>query len=456
MFHGGAHISLQPIPPPIPKHELFRRWLKSGMERSGCARILEELAREHDLDGLVDPDAVRKGERFVSDRLLFDLFAEPRDWQLFLGTHESPRLAVELDASAVESAAQLIRLAAAADGRDAFLERAAGLADADILESLAETIGDSPEHGTWPEPALPGIHRREHASLLLVSGSTRVLTDPQSLTASWTTNHAYPCDARPMRADAVAVTHQHNDHWHLPSILAAIAPDAPVVVPHVPRPNLLTSESMRRSLELAAQHVVDPAWSERVTIGALSLGVLPFFGEQPTVAQPGAPPGVRNYGNCYRVDCAEWSALVLADSGADPDGTMLEVVARSAAEEGPVDALLSCSMAFPEGLNDGLPEYLLTLPFERLEAIYAEAESGQARSMTSGPAGIAALCRAAGARYYLPYAHGFGGLFRDPGPDDAHCAAVAAELGRLSASTEVVRWRPGNVASFRDRALQIR
>jgi hypothetical protein len=451
-FHGAACIGLQPISPAIPAHELLQRWLAAGLDRSRCARILEEVARQHGLEEAFSPDAVLAGERFVGDRLLFDLFAGPSDWEWIIGAPRQRRLATEIDAADVELAAQLVRLAAGAASREQFLDRAADLADPDILEIVAETIGRSPQNGTWPAPEVTGIHRREHASLLLVSGATRLLTDPQALTASWTTHAAYPADVAPLRADAVAITHQHDDHWHLPSILAALAPDAPVVVPRVPRPNLLTRESMQVSLALAGQHVVAPAWGSRLTIGDLTLTVLPFFGEQPTVDAPGAPAGVRNWGNCYRVDCADWSVLVLADAGADPEGSMVDVVARSAAEHGPVDALLCCSIAFPEGLNQGLPAYLLTLPFARLEAIHATTAK---KSITSGPAGTAALCQAAGARYYLPYAHGFAGLLRDPGHEEGHCAAVAAELARASARTEVVRWRPGDVATFARGQLRI-
>ena len=278
-FHGAANIALQPIPPAMPRMELLQRWLAAQMDRQQCARILEQFIREHDLDGLLSPEAVRKGERFVSDRLLFDLFAEPRDWQWLVGTRNDFQLAAELDASAVESAAQLIRLAAGAGSAAEFLDCAEGLADSDVLDIVAQTIGSSPENGTWPAPEIPGIHRREHASLLLVSGATRFLTDPQALTASWTTNSAYPCDSAPVRADAVAITHHHNDHWHLPSIIAATAVNTPVFVPPVPRPNLLTPESMKRSLELAGQNVSDPAWNSRLTIGELAVTVLPFFGD---------------------------------------------------------------------------------------------------------------------------------------------------------------------------------
>jgi hypothetical protein len=132
---------------------------------------------------------------------------------------------------------------------------------------------------------------------------------------------------------------------------------------------------------------------------------------------------------------------------------MEDVLRRSVGERGPIDVVMSCCFEFPEMLNMGLPHYAFTVPFELLRAHRA-----QRQSITNGPRGIAAACRAAGARYFLPYAHGFGGLHVEPASAEskvserAAVAAVRAELARCGATTEVLEWHPGDVLRWRDGA----
>ncbi len=67
----------------------------------------------------------------------------------------------------------------------------------------------------------------------------------------------------------------------------------------------------------------------------LQLQSLPFWGEQPVATPPSLGSDLRNFGNCYRVDAAAYSAVLLADSGADPDGSVFEALSQSARETGP-------------------------------------------------------------------------------------------------------------------------
>jgi hypothetical protein len=122
-----------------------------------------------------------------------------------------------------------------------------------------------------------------------------------------------------------------------------------------------------------------------------------------------------------------------------------------------VDVVLACQREFLSPFFGGLSHYWATLSWDSLRRLYAEHQAGRLRSVTAGPGGIASLCVAAGARYFLPYANGFEGVGRgitDVGwgegePSEADCnVRVREELARRGSSTEVVDWKPGDVARF--------
>jgi hypothetical protein len=114
-----------------------------------------------------------------------------------------------------------------------------------------------------------------------------------------------------------------------------------IVVPQVPRPSLLTPEDFSHSLSLASQpHVVLPRY-KTLRVGDIEIEVLPFFGEQPTRRGPSMPEGFRNWGNCYRISCPTFSALILADSGEDPMGRMSDVARNVVDKSGPVDVVMN-------------------------------------------------------------------------------------------------------------------
>ena len=79
-----------------------------------------------------------------------------------------------------------------------------------------------------------------------------------------------------------------------------------------------------------------------------------------------------------------------------------------------------------------------------------------------GPSGIAKACRISGARYFLPCAHGFLGIGKDPASREGGsiyettiASHVRKALSRIGCATEVVDWRPGDVARFVDKKLSI-
>jgi hypothetical protein len=231
-----------------------------------------------------------------------------------------------------------------------------------------------------------------------------------------------------------------------------------VIVPRVPRPSLLCTEDMATSLRLAGQTVSDPAWWSTVEIGDFVIDVLPFYGEQPLRQRSGVAAEARNWGNCYRFTCPEFSAAILVDSGVDPSGTMIDVLERSVAERGPLDVLLSCCFSFPEGYNPGLPIYFLTVPLEHLRDFYLHPEARG--SMTLGTSGLVRACQVSRCRYFLPYAHGFQGLFRSPKSAEGGRQIEQEVLGAIQeglgeSSTQVLSWHPGDIARIQGDKLTL-
>jgi hypothetical protein len=99
----------------------------------------------------------------------------------------------------------------------------------------------------------------------------------------------------------------------------------------------------------------------------------------------------------------------------------------------------------------------LTLPFARLRELFAELVTGRLPSTTAGPGGVLRLCRAAGARHYLPYANGFAALGRDNGidwgvgPSEAQVVRLLAEnLRARGIATRAMAWNPGDAVVFHD------
>jgi hypothetical protein len=444
----------------VPYARVLRAWTEAEFRPKACRAALEQLIAAGDIaEELVDPAQLEHGGVAATAALLYGAFAPDRSWLWTLGGAE--RLSFEIEPEDVGDVATLIRAAVQANDARVFREMCDAELDADLVEHICKLYLDDAPHGLWPEPGEPGILRREHASLFFRSREASIVTDPQALQLGWTTNLGrYPADGGAV-VDVVALTHGHDDHWHLPSVLRVTDPERTLVItPQVPRANLLCPEDFRASLTRVGQRAIAPSWYSSVTVADVEIDVLPFYGEQPTRSAPGADPSLRNWGSCYRFTCADYSAMILVDSGADPAGDALEVVERSVAQRGPVDVLLSCCLSFPEAINDGLPHYAFALPFSRLEQIYRDRKHGKKQFMTLGVDGVAEACRISGARWFLPYAHGFSGLGRDPRSEEGEgmaekttMAALCEALRRRGTATVVGSWKPGDVARLTDGAL---
>ncbi|WP_437757315.1 MBL fold metallo-hydrolase [Sorangium sp. So ce1389] len=458
IFPSDLSVDLGPSWLEIPFADILSRWIHARFEPEACRRALLSCLDEAGVpEGLIDVDAVRRGGVVLTEAALFAPAARRK---LTLRRYERGRdlpctghLEIQLEDDEVESAADLLRDGAAQRDVAVFRADYAHLGDG-FLDRILRAPGAAGSWA-WPPATSPGIYRREHASLLIRSREASVLLDP--LSSMITLPHLERTPAELGTApDLIAITHSHGDHWHLPSLLrAAGSRDTPVLVPRVPRVNLLTPIDMATELELTGQRSLAVPWGETLVIKDIEIDVLPFYGEQPTREAPGPAPEVRSWGNCYRVNTEDFSVLVLADTGADPAGAMADVVARSYGRRGPVDVVLACMREFHSPFFGGLSTYWGGLPFARLAALFQQYEAGRLPFTTAGAAGIAEICDMARAGHFLSYANGFQGIgeeILDIGwgggePTEAQgLTRLRRALSERGAATAVHAWRTGDHA----------
>ena len=298
------------------------------------------------------------------------------------------------------------------------------------------------------------IARREHASLEIgVRGGQRIIFDPIFRA------HHLECALMIPKPDpglsAAFLTHSHSDHFNLATLHLLAEDGTKIYVPDTPRTSIL-GEDMFRTLRICGLRPVRCAWGEVVDVGKhISVEVLPFFGEQPSARVPPTEDEARNWGNCYRVDTDDFSALILSDSGVDPNGNVLQGIRRSVSKRGPVDIVFGCLRYFYSPFEiEGLAAYYSALPIDGLRSDYEFYRLGRLESTTLGIVGTAVACAEAGAKIFLPYAHGLTGyqqpIIANPfGPaedvDEATaCRALQDEIRNIGGRTTVVSWNPGD------------
>lgn len=323
------------------------------------------------------------------------------------------------------------------------------------LVELPGSTAQAPAGSIPPEARnrAAALIRREHASVEITSpGGFRIIIDP--IFRSPLLGCAATMPAPEPGLAAAFVTHSHSDHFDLATLEWLAADGTKIYVPPVPRQSLLSDDMIGqiRGCGLAGEVCTTGSLTQ---VGDITVEALPFFGEQPSARVSPADVTVRNWGNCYRVDTSAFSALFLTDSGADPNGSMLDAIADSVRRRGPIDVVLGCtrSMYMPFDV-DGLSCYYVVLPMDGLRVDHQLYRRGQLPSSTLGVAGTAAACAEAGAKIYLPYAHGLTGYGQPlvenpfgPGPgldERAACQAMAEELSRISCRTAVQDWNVGD------------
>lgn len=460
IFDRTVGLFLQPMRHSIPYREILQAWLAARFDPAACRRALEEIIGSRRLPpSLFVPSAIERGGMVATEELLTRSYEEANRFG-FVVMRGSERAYLRiLPREEVPSLGELLRAATQGDDAAEVRRRFAGHADDALLDVLcARTKVPAVAPLPWPEARVPGIYRREHASLLVRSRETSVLFDPLCLALGYfpKTLGLAPTNRAVDHIGAIAITHTHDDHWHLPSVLRwAERADVPVIVPQVPTLSILAPEEPAEMLGLVGQRAIAEPWGAEVRVGDITIDVLPFFGEQPTRLPPGPRAELRNWGNCYRVQTPDFSALVLVDTGADPAGDMLDVVAESARRRGPVDVVLSCVQEFPSPFFGGVATECLTLPFARLRELYEDLVGGRLPSTTAGPSGIVQLCRRNGARHFLPYANGFVHVGRDAGidwgsgpPEAAVVTFIDEQLREKSVPTRAIGWNAGDAAVF--------
>lgn len=252
-----------------------------------------------------------------------------------------------------------------------------------------------------PPPREGGITFVGHNTALVASETSRVLLDPWL--RPW--HEQDPADYRMflphqlLPVDAVLLTHSHGDHFHLGSLLH-LPRSTPIVVPYLPRENVLSTDLAFRLGQLGFTRVLRPRWWETVRFGDVEVQVLPFLGEQAT-AKALVYPDVRNAGNTYAIRTPRISAAFLADTGHDPLGHMTDVAAEARARFGPVDVLFGGMRAFrihpvlyPFTTLDA---YLLNVPLEL---------AGEPQQLMNDAAELLETAERFGARFVVPYADG--------------------------------------------------
>jgi L-ascorbate metabolism protein UlaG (beta-lactamase superfamily) len=303
------------------------------------------------------------------------------------------------------------------------------------------------------QTARPGIYRLQHACALFRSRTTGVLLDPH-LHGNFrdaAIGSDFSLAQLAHAVDAIAISHSHNDHWSL-STLLMFPRDIPILVPAVPRGSILCPDFADVLARFGFTRVIVRNWYDPpVEIGDLRVHVVPFHGEQPLRDEQPRDPALYSWGNTYVIETADYKAWCLVDTGTDDRGTMARVAERVADRIGPIDVVLGNITVFkpwsPLYILPGA-HYWLALTADQVARFSAMRD----HDLTLGPGGVAAICKLAGATTYLPYANWWGpiggrGAVRPNAPADTelqHLGALQHDLDAIGARTRIVPWCIGD------------
>ncbi len=245
----------------------------------------------------------------------------------------------------------------------------------------------------------PGLYPLGHSSLLIRGRRSGLLIDPVFLSPLHGRSGGVELHHLAGSIDAVALTHGHFDHYHLPTLLGL--GDLPMVLPEVPRASIVCEDLATRLAEFGNGDLRPTAWDQRLTVGDLTVDVLPFVGEQFLTSE--LHPEARNWGNCYVVDDGVARYLVGADCGFEPGRSLTAEVLRWVERNGPIDVVAVQALGLRVLFGDGDPDLLLT-------ALTSVARAGEAidllrpeRRVTLAVEDLPDLCRAARATRLVLY-----------------------------------------------------
>jgi L-ascorbate metabolism protein UlaG (beta-lactamase superfamily) len=302
----------------------------------------------------------------------------------------------------------------------------------------------------------PGVHRLQHASLLFNTESTSVITDPNLSYANpqqWLGLRHYP------EVDAILISHSHEDHFCLASLLQ-FPRSTKIVVPVVERPSMLCLPMAKLLRDAGFTDVVEAPWHSELSVGDLHIAVYPFYGEQPWLSRPAPVPELRNHGNTYVITAGGIRSWVLIDSGREYGHAMVDECEAVRKRHGHIDVLLSNMRTFGwnPGQIDGSGRYLFCFPKE----VLASPDTWpRGQCMTLGPHGIREIIDRLKPTCFLPYAH----WWHPPEKrshliDNSYTESELLERVQSAPSTEVLRtqllqWNVADLLQLRDGVLRI-
>jgi len=208
----------------------------------------------------------------------------------------------------------------------------------------------------------------------------------------------------------VAITHSHPDHFS-PTSLLLFPRRTTIIVPHVDCETLLTLDFVLRLRQLGFTDIRTLKWGEQTSVGQFNITALPFYGEQALGPYAPAQGRDRNEGATYHVAGPRGlAALFLADAGADPAGSTLQVARDVRRSLGRVDFLFGNHRRWrvhpPQHLTTSVPQNICFVP---------DAELGVPQATMLTPQELEVIGAVLGARQIIPYAMGGAPWFAELG-----------------------------------------
>jgi L-ascorbate metabolism protein UlaG (beta-lactamase superfamily) len=245
----------------------------------------------------------------------------------------------------------------------------------------------------------PGVYLVGHSALLIRGERTGLLIDPISGSRIACTPGAFAIAELRGLVDVVALTHGHFDHYHVPTLLAV--GDVPILVPAVGRASIVCEDLAARLSSFGLADVRAPGWGSRLSVGEITIHVLPFYGEQFLTSE--RYPEARNWGSCYVIEVAGRRVLVAADAGFEPGRSVIALAETWCAANGPIDVVAAQSIALYNSFGTGDADLQITGLTCSNRATEAFALARPEARITLGVEDIPVLCTATGARRFVPY-----------------------------------------------------
>jgi L-ascorbate metabolism protein UlaG (beta-lactamase superfamily) len=306
-----------------------------------------------------------------------------------------------------------------------------------------------------------------HATVLLTGLDTKILIDPFLLPSEESFPPSYqPLTYGDLEPDAILITHSHQDHFHIDSLLR-LGKATPIFIPDVQRESALSVDMSYRLRELGFTNVHTLRWHEDTMIGDFRVIALPMYGEQPTT-ETVLNPDIRNMGNNYIIEGEGRRYAVIADAGRDHLGDVRSLATAAFEQYGSIDVLFGGYRSFSlypiQYAFTSVPQYLLFTP----RPLW-----GARQQIMNDAHALLDTAERWHASYVVPYANGGapwywqlglgssmdGGTERlDPRPEAVVQAATERSgdvLHSISSPTKPLVMRPGESLNFDNQGVAV-